>query len=103
MTEKQTKNVNTGLISLEIVARFNQIDIDMHSIVRNYGIETAEISPEEIIRIAQDNGFKVKKKNLLVKELVVSKYPTPAIIRRKNGEYIVLLAVKESSHDFQLL
>ena len=103
MTEEQKKNINTGLISLEIVARFNQIDIDMHSIVRNYGIETAEISPEEIIRIAQDNGFKVKKKNLLVKELVVSKYPTPAIIRRKNGEYIVLLAVKEAENRAMIL
>ena len=66
MTEEQKKNVNTGLISLEIVARFNQIDIDMHSIVRNYGIQTADISPNEIMRIAQDNGFKVKKKNLLI-------------------------------------
>ena len=66
MTEEQKKNVNTGLISLEIVARFNQIDIDMHSIVRNYGIQTADISPEEIIRIAQDNDFKVKKKNILI-------------------------------------
>ena len=29
MTEEKNKNVNTGLISLEIIARFNQIDIDM--------------------------------------------------------------------------
>ena len=87
--EQQKKNVNSGLISLEIVARFNQIDIDMHSVVRNYGIEKAEISPEELIRIAQDNGFKVKKKCLKVKELVVSNYPTPAIIRKKSiSQYI---------------
>ena len=50
--QEQKRNYNTGLISLEIVAKFNQIDIDMRSIVRNYGIETADISPEEIIRIA---------------------------------------------------
>ena len=103
MTKEQKKNVNTGLISLEIVARFNQIDIDMHSIVRNYGIETADISPNEIIRIAQDNGFKVKKKKLLIKELVASNYPTPAIIRRKNGDYLVLLAVKEAENRAMIL
>ena len=103
MTEEQKKNINTGLISLEIVSRFNQIDIDMHSIVRNYGINTAEISPEEIIRIAQDNGFKVKKKNLLIKELVASNYPTPAIIRKKNGDYLVLLAVKEAENRAMIL
>ena len=103
MTKEQKKNVNTGLISLEIVARFNQIDIDMHSIVRNYGIETADILPNEIIRIAQDNGFKVKKKKLLIKELVASNYPTPAIIRRKNGDYLVLLAVKEAENRAMIL
>ena len=67
MVGNNKKNINTGLISLEIVARLNQVDIDMRSIVRNYGIETADISPEEIIRIAQDSEFKVKKKNLSVK------------------------------------
>ena len=62
--EKQKNNISTGLISLEIVAKLNQVDIDMRAIVKNYGIETAEISPEEIIRIAQDSDFKIKKKHL---------------------------------------
>ena len=47
--KEQKKNYNTGLISLEIVAKFNQIDIDMRSIVRNYGIDSVDVSPEEII------------------------------------------------------
>lgn len=103
MTEEKKKNVNTGLISLEIVARFNQIDIDMRAIVRNYGIETADISPEEIIRIAQDSEFKIKKKNITVKELADSKYPMPAIIRKKNGEYLVLLALKKEENRAMIL
>lgn len=101
--EEQKKNVNTGLISLEIVAKFNQIDIDMHSIVRNYGISTAEISPEEIIRIAQESQFKIKKKILSLKELADSKYPLPAIIRKKNGDYLVLLAIKKEENRAMIL
>lgn len=103
MTEEQKKNVNTGLISLEIVARLNQIDIDMRSIVRNYGIETAEISPEEIIRIAQNSDFKVKKKNISIIEFASLKYPLPAILRKKSGEYLVLLAVKEAENRAMIL
>ena len=91
---KQKKNVNTGLISLELVAKFNQIDIDMHSIVRTYGISSADISPEELVRISQDSGFKVKKKKITILKLVESKYPLPAIIKKLNGDYTVLLAVK---------
>lgn len=81
--ENKKKDINTGLASLEIVAKFNQIDIDMRAIIRNYGIETAYISPEEIIRIAQDSDFKVKKKNITIKEIFDSNYPTPAIIQKK--------------------
>lgn len=103
MTENKNKNINTGLISLDIVAKLNQTDIDMRSIVKNYGIESADISPEEIIRIAQDNGFKVKKKKISISELVISKYPTPAIIRKKTGEYLVLLAVKEAENRAMIL
>lgn len=101
--EEQKKNVNTGLISLEIVAKFNQIDIDMHSIVRKYGISTVEISPEEIIRIAQESEFKIKKKTLSLKELADSKYPLPAIIRKKNGDYLVLLAIKKEENRAMIL
>lgn len=99
---EQKKNVNTGLISLEIVARFNKIDIDMTSIVRDYGIQTADISPEEIIRIAQNRGFKIKKKNFKLKD-VVPKYPLPAIVRQKDGKYVVVLAIKPDENKVMIL
>ncbi len=67
--EQKPKNVNTGLISLEIAARMNNIDIDMRSIVREYGIQTADITPEEIIRIAKNKGFKIKKKKFTLDQL----------------------------------
>ena len=86
--EKTSKKINTGLFSLEIVARFNQIDIDMHSIIRNYGIDTTEISENELIRIAQDNSFKIKKKTITIEELSNSKYPLPAILKKKNNRKI---------------
>ena len=93
MTEIDYKNVNTGLISLEIVARMNKLDIDMRAVVREFGIETADITPEEIMRIAKSKGFKVKQKKLALRDLS-QKYPMPAIIRLKDGTYSVLLAVK---------
>ena len=67
MEERQT-NVNTGLVSLEIIARMNNVDIDMRSIVREYAISGVDISSEELIRIAKNKGFKIKfKKNLKIK------------------------------------
>lgn len=93
MENQQKPQVNTGLISLEIAARMNNTDIDMRAVVREYGISTADIEPEEIIRIAKDKGFKIKKKKMTLRE-ISSKYPMPAILRLKDNSYIVLLALK---------
>lgn len=87
------RRVNTGLISLEIAAHLNRIDIDMRSIVREFGIETADISPEELIRIAKKAGFRIKQKEIAIGD-IVPKYPLPAILRKKDGAYFVLLGVK---------
>ena len=91
-TETKQNNVNTGLISLELAARMNNIAMDMRAIVREYGITTADIEPEEIIRIAKNKGFKIKKKKMLLSEFP-EKYPMPAIIRMKDDTYKVLLAL----------
>ena len=91
--ENMKSRVNTGLISLEISAQLNRIDIDMRSIVREFGIETADISPEELIRIAKKAGFKIKQKEIAISD-IVPKYPLPAILRMKDGTYCVLLGVK---------
>lgn len=97
MEEQQKPQVNTGLISLEIAARMNNVDIDMRAVVREYGISTADIEPEEIIRIAKDKGFKIKKKSMSLKN-INQKYPMPAILRLKDNSYIVLLAIKPNEN-----
>ena len=94
MSETDKKQqVNSGLISLEIVSRMNNVDIDMRSVVREYGISTADIEPEEIMRIAKNKGFKVKKKSMKLSDLSL-KYPMPAILQMKDNSYIILLALK---------
>ena len=85
-------NVNTGLISLEIVARMNNIDIDNRAIVREFGITTADIEPEEIIRIAKSRSFKIKKKKMSLED-IPENYPMPAILQLKDNSYIVLLGI----------
>ena len=95
--QPQKPQVNSGLISLEIVARINNTDIDMRSVVREYGISTADIEPEEIIRIAKNKGFKVKKKNFKLTD-ISEKYPLPAILRLKDNSYIVLLAIRREEN-----
>lgn len=85
--------MQSGLISFDIVAKINRIDLDLRKIQKEYAITNDELSKEELVRIIKNNDFKVKiKMNCDVKDLV-SKYPTPAIIVNNNGSYSVLLKV----------
>lgn len=96
--EARQENVNTGLVSLEIIARMNNVDIDMRSIVREYAISSIDITPEELIRIAKNKGFKVKlKKNLKIKDFPKN-YPLPAIVQLKNEDYLVILGIKHEEN-----
>ena len=93
--ENTNKNmqINTGLVCLDIVAKFNQINFDAYAVVREFAIESADISQEELVRIAKNASFKIKQKNIKVKD-IYPKYPLPAILQLKDDSYIVLLSVK---------
>ncbi|MBU0481770.1 MAG: type I secretion system permease/ATPase [Proteobacteria bacterium] len=88
--------MNSGLVCFEIVSRINQIDVDIRSVVREYGIESDEVSSDEILRIAKNLGFKAKVKNLSPIE-VADKYPLPAVIICNDNSYAVLLKVNKEA------
>lgn len=76
--------MQTGLIAFEIVARINQVDVDLRAVVREYGIAEKELTEEELLRIAKNFGFKAKIKSIPV-EKIFPAYPLPAIIIFKDS------------------
>ena len=93
--EEAQPKLNTGLICLEIAAKINNVNIDLRSVVREFGIENADIEPDELVRVAKNAGFKIKKKNILIKD-IEPKYPIPAIIQMKeDNSYAVILGVRD--------
>lgn len=81
--------MQTGLICLELVAKLNQVSLDVRALVREAGLTEAEVSPTEMVRLLKQQGFKAKLKALDLKRL--GKYPLPAIYTLSNGSYEVLL------------
>ena len=84
--------MNTALISLDLVARINRVDIDIRSFEREFGVEDV-ISPEELIRIARRFDFKAKIKQVPIVKLVEN-YPLPAIAIKSDNDYAVVLKSK---------
>lgn len=87
--------MQTGLICLELVAKLNQVSIDIRALVREAGLTEAEVSPAEMVRLLKQQGFKSKLKALDLKRL--EKYPLPAIYTLPDGSYGVLLKLNAES------
>ncbi|HAR62767.1 MAG: type I secretion system permease/ATPase [Candidatus Margulisiibacteriota bacterium] len=86
--------MHTGLISFEVVARINQLDIDLRSIVRQYGITNNDITREELLLIAKNLEFRARIKQFVVYKLARS-YPLPAIAILNDNSYCVILKVNQ--------
>lgn len=91
MEKEQPMKIKTGLVTFEIIAKINGIDVDLRSITREYGISQEEISRDEFLRIAKNSGFKAKIKTFPLEDC--KKYPIPAIFILKNDTYGVVLKI----------
>ena len=100
--EKNNQKVNTGLVCLDVAARLNRTDIDMRAVVREFGINSEDLSSEELMRIAKQHGFKIKRKYIKLKD-ISDKYPMPAIIKMKDDTFSVLLGIKKDDNKVLIL
>jgi subfamily B ATP-binding cassette protein HlyB/CyaB len=89
MTEKN--QINSGLLCFEVVARINQVDVDLRAISREFAVTDEELTPAELLRIAKKNGFKAKRKSLELTE--ITKYPLPALAHCRDNSFLVLLRI----------
>lgn len=90
MTEN--KPVNSGLVCFEVVARINQVDVDLRALAREFAVQDGELAPAELLRIVRNSGFKAKRKSLDLQE-ISGRYPLPALAYCHDGSFLVLLRV----------
>ncbi|HBL24735.1 MAG TPA: type I secretion system permease/ATPase [Deltaproteobacteria bacterium] len=82
--------MQTALVCFELIARINQIDVDMRTVTREYGIGEAEVPKEQLLLIAKNLGFKARVKQTSP-ETLLKTYPVPAMVIFRDSSYGVLL------------
>jgi len=84
--------MQTGLICFELIAKINQINVDLRAMTREYGLTDEEISKEELIRIVKNFEFKAKIKNHSI-EKISEKYPLPLIAEKQDKSFLAVLKI----------
>jgi subfamily B ATP-binding cassette protein HlyB/CyaB len=88
--------MRSALIALEVVGQLNKTPIDPQAIIREYALD-GEVSMEMLVKIAKHKGFKASIKDLNLEHL--TKYPLPAIAKRKDGGYVVILKIDNAKQE----
>lgn len=88
------QQIDTGLASLIAVARYFNIPAEYHQLERAYILEAGTIDTTMIVRAARELRLKVRAyENVSAARL--PKLVFPAIIRMKNGNYLVITGMND--------
>jgi len=88
------QQIDTGLASLVIVAKYHNIPAELHQLERAYVLEPGAVDTTTLVRAARDYRLKVRAYEN-VKPERLKNMVFPAIIRMKNGRYIVITGMNE--------
>lgn len=82
--------MQTALMAFEVVAKINQVTVDLRAVVREYGLTNRELTKEELLHIIKGFEFKAKIKRIPI-DKILPHYPLPAIIICQDNRFGVLL------------
>jgi subfamily B ATP-binding cassette protein HlyB/CyaB len=82
--------MQSALIALEVCGQLNKVAIDSKNIAKEYALNEAEPSIEELTRIAKHLDFKAGLKQIGI-EKAVQNYPLPLIAQKKEGSYFTVI------------
>lgn len=90
--------MHSALVALEVAGKLNRISIDSRSIIKEYALGDNEPSIEELCRIAKYQGFRASIKKTTIEKLV-SAYPLPLLVLKKDGTYMSVVQVNEEKRE----
>lgn len=92
--------MHSALVALEVVGQLNKIAVDSKAIIKRHALTNDEPSIKQLMRIAKEEGFKVKLKKLTIANL--EKYPLPAIAHLNTNKYVTVLKIDTEKDEILL-
>ena len=90
---EQSHEVDTGLLSLLVLARFYEVPADEAQLRHQFGQTGLPLSDRDLIRAGTHLGLRVGLRRQAGQEL--ARVPLPAIAKGTDGRYIILAKVEE--------
>ena len=86
---------HTAVKCLALVGRHHGVDVSVERLIHDYSLEESEPNDQRIMRMAKDNGFKVKQTKLKWRQLRQMGQAFPVMAKLKNGNFVILVGLRQ--------
>ena len=90
---------HTAVKCLALVGRHHGVDVSVERLIHDYSLEESEPNDQRIMRMAKDNGFKVKQTKLKWRQLRQMGQAFPVMAKLKNGNFVILVGLRQVEDD----
>ncbi len=87
---------HTAVKCLALVGRHHGVDMSVERLIHDYSLEESEPNSRRILRMAKDNGFKVKQTKLKWRQLRQMGQAFPVMARLRNGNYVIMVGLRQT-------
>ena len=88
---------HSGLRCLVMVARHHGVDLSLEGLIREYGLEDADPSPDLLVKIAKNSGFKAAIRRLSAKDLPALAATVPFLALLADGRAVILAGIARAA------
>lgn len=97
--QSDEKPKHTAIRCLALVARHHGMDVSDSRLIHDYSLDEEEPNLKRLLRIAKDVGFKAKHTRMNWRQLRQMGQAFPAIARLPNGNYVIMVGLKEVAEE----
>ena len=86
---------HTAVKCLALVGRHHGVDMSVDRLIHDFSLEESEPNDQRVMRMAKDNGFKVKQTRMKWRQLRQMGEAFPVMAKLNNGNYVIFVGLRQ--------
>ena len=86
---------HTAVKCLALVGRHHGVDMSVDRLIHDFSLEESEPNDQRVMRMAKDNGFKVKQTRMKWRQLRQMGEAFPVMAKLNNGNFVIFVGLRQ--------
>ena len=87
---------HSSVFALVSIANHHRVPLNARRVMHDYAIDTDELTPRQLIKVASDNGMKMSRIGLKWSKFAKLGQAFPMILIKKNGKHVIVCGYRDT-------